>query len=140
MGEIVSHDGKSHVALPLSELMPFISDPLYRAATHIMIEESQFFPDLYPFVTQAADAHDKHITCAGLDGDFARQPFGQIIDLVPHCNSVIKLQANCSSCSEPGTAIFTARLRGHGSDQVYVGGTELYRPLCRRHYIEYCYR
>jgi len=138
-GEIVTHDGKSHPAIPLVKLMPFISDPLYQDATHIMIEESQFFPDLFPFVTQAADAHRKHLCCAGLDGDFQRNPFGQVMELVPHCDSIIKLKANCAQCSEPGTAIFTARGRGHGSSQVYIGGTESYRPMCRRHYIQYCY-
>jgi thymidine kinase len=139
-GEIVSHNGASHEAIPLSKLMPFVSDEVYPAATHIVIEEAQFFPDLLPFATKAADAHGKHIICAGLDGDFAREPFGQIMDLLPHCDNIVKLRANCPLCSEERTAIFTSRMRGHGSDQVYVGGKELYRPLCRKHYIEYCYK
>lgn len=139
-GEIVSHNGDSHPAIPLNVLVPFVSDERYRTATHIIIEESQFFPDLFPFATRAADAHQKQIICAGLDGDFKREPFGQVIDLVPHCDSIIKLRANCSKCSEARTAIFTARMRGHGSDQVYIGGKEVYRPFCRRHFIEYYYK
>jgi len=139
-GEIVSHTGASHEAIALPYLMPFISDHRYRDATHIVIEESQFFTDLFPFATQAADAHSKHLVCAGLDGDFLREPFGQLGMLLPHCDSIVKLRANCPLCSEVGTAIFTSRMRGHGSDQVYVGGKEAYRPLCRKHYIEYCYR
>lgn len=137
LGEIVSHTGDSHEAIALSELLPFLSDHRYRDATHIMIEESQFFHDLFPFVTQSADANRKQLVCAGLDGDFARESFGQLIMLVPHCDSIVKLRANCPKCSETGTAIFTARVKGHGSDQVYIGGTEVYRPLCRKHYIDY---
>lgn len=138
-GEIVSHNGDSHAAIPLSALMPFISSHDYRNATHIIIEEAQFFPDLFPFVTKTADMHKKEVICAGLDGDFKREPFGHLIDLVPHCDSIIKLRANCSKCSETGTAIFTARMRGHGSDQVYIGGKEAYRPFCRKHFIQYYY-
>jgi thymidine kinase len=62
-----------------------------------------------------------------------------VVELVPHCDSVEKLRANCSQCMEPRTAIFTARLRGKGSRQVYVGGTETYQPLCRAHYLNYYY-
>lgn len=137
--EIVSHDGDSHVALAVRELMPLVSDHLYRNATHIIIEESQFFPDLFPFVTKGADAHQKAFICAGLDGDFMREPFGQLMDLVPHCDTIEKLTANCPRCSEKGTAIFTARRRGNGSDKVYIGGKEIYEPMCRRHYIQYYY-
>lgn len=139
-GKIVSHDGKTHSAVAVRELMPLVSDPLYKDATHIMIEESQFFPDLFVFVTYAADAHIKHLVCAGLDGDFMREPIGQVLSLVPHCDNVEKLKANCSRCSDKHTAIFTARRRGHGSVQIYVGGKELYQPLCRKHYMEYYYQ
>jgi thymidine kinase len=136
-GKIVSHEGDSHPAIPLQSLLPFVSDHRYMDATHIVIEEAQFFGDLHKFATQSADAHKKGIVCAGLDGDFQRNPFGHLVELLPHCDSIIKLRANCPSCSETGTAIFTARMRDKGSDQVYIGGKEVYRPMCRKHYIEY---
>ena len=71
--------------------------------------------------------------------DFMREPFGQLMDLGPHCDTIEKLTANCPRCSEKGTAIFTARRRGNGSDKVYIGGKEIYEPMCRRHYIQYYY-
>lgn len=101
---IISHDGDSHVALAARELMPIVSSHLYKNATHLVIEESQFFPDLFPFVKQGADAHHKAFLCGGLDGDYMREPFGQLMDLVPHCDTIQKLKANCTRCSEPGTA------------------------------------
>ncbi len=139
VGKLISHDRDSHSAIAVSELMPLVTEELYKDATHIMIEESQFFPDLFPFVTKGADVHDKNFVCVGLDGDFQREPFGQVMDVIPHCDRVVKLTANCPRCPNFGTAIFSARLRGHGSTQVYVGGTESYQPMCRRHYVEYCY-
>jgi thymidine kinase len=140
VGKLISHDRDSHGAIAVSELMPLVTEDFYKDATHIIIEESQFFPDLFPFVTKGADIHGKHFVCAGLDGDFQREPFGQVMDVVPHCDRVVKLKANCPHCSERGTAIFSMRLRGHGSTQVYIGGTESYQPMCRKHYIDYSYR
>jgi thymidine kinase len=136
-GRIVSHDQDSHPAIALQELMPFVADYRYTEATHVLIEEAQFFGDLFAFVTQAADVHGKGIVCAGLDGDFQRKPFGHMGQLLPYCDSSIKLRANCPSCSETGTAIFTARMRDKGTEQVYVGGKEVYRPMCRKHYSEF---
>jgi len=137
--EIVSHSGAAHSAIGLIHLVPFMQEQIYKQATHIMIEEAQFFPDLFEFTVPAADKHEKHIVCAGLDGDFMRKPFGQLMDLVPHSESTIKLRANCSRCSEQKTAIFTARRWGNGGHQLYVGGKEVYEPMCRKHYIEYYY-
>ena len=137
--EIVAHDGDSHAALAVRDLMPIASASIYRNATHVVIEECQFFPDLFAFVKQGADSHRKDFICAGLDGDFMREPFGQLTDLLPLCDKIQKLKANCARCLETGTAIFTARRRGKGSEQVYIGGKETYEPMCRRHYIQYYY-
>jgi len=138
-GDIVSHDGDVRPAHALRDLMSFVAHPLFRDATHIAIEEAQFFHDLGPFVRLATDMHSKHVICAGLDGDFMRQPFGQLMELVPYCDKIQKLKAHCSRCKEPHTAIYTARLRGHGSEQVLVGATDIYKPMCREHYLEYYY-
>jgi thymidine kinase len=138
-GDIVSHDGDTRPAHALRDLMSFVSHPLFRDATHIAIEEAQFFHDLAPFVRLSTDVHKKHLVCAGLDGDFMREPFGQVMELVPLCDHIQKLKAHCSRCSEPYTAIYTARLRGHGSEQVLVGATDIYKPMCREHYLEYYY-
>ena len=51
---------------------------LYQKAEIIIIEELQFFPDAYEFVTHAADIDNKIIIAAGLSGDFNRQPFENI--------------------------------------------------------------
>jgi thymidine kinase len=45
----------------------------------ILINEGQFFPDLYDVVVDML-AHNKKIYICGLDGDFERKKFGQILD------------------------------------------------------------
>ena len=48
----------------------------------IAIDEAQFFPDLFQFCCTAANEDQKHVIVAGLDGDFKRQKFGQVLDLL----------------------------------------------------------
>ena len=69
---------------------------------------------------------------AGLDGDFKRKKFGSILDIIPLADDVIKIKAICTECMK-NDAIFTHRLSKE-TTQTIVGGSELYKPLCR-----FCY-
>ena len=44
----------------------------------ILINEGQFFNDLYDWVKDMCDNYNKQIYVCGLDGDFRRKNFGQI--------------------------------------------------------------
>jgi thymidine kinase len=61
--------------------------------TNIFINEAQFFPDLLEFVQQYENT--KEIRIYGLDGDYLRRPFGQILDVIPYCDSIEKLRGVC---------------------------------------------
>ncbi|KAF5834816.1 thymidine kinase [Dunaliella salina] len=93
----------------------------------------QFFSDLTEFVTSAADVDGKHVIVAGLDGDFQRRKFGQLLDLVPMAESVTKLQGTCT-CGRPSA--FSLR-KAANHDQELVGGANLYSPVCRLCYNNY---
>jgi thymidine kinase len=117
----------------------------------IGVDEGQFFSDLIDNVTHWVTDFHKIIFVAGLDGDARRQPFGQILPLIPHCDNVTKLKARCHHCLQNSRcstldpkkkshlmaslvdAPFTGRLKG-GSEQTVVGGSDLYLPLCRYHH------
>ena len=105
----------------------------YNNSNVIMIDEAQFFPDLFDFVTNAIDVDNKEIVIAGLDGDYKRQPFGDILKLIPHSDNIIKLKARCNLC-DMENAIFTKRIVD-SNKQFLVGGSESYIPVCRKHYI-----
>ena len=98
-----------------------------KMSEHIFINEAQFFPDLYEFVTQ--NLH-KNIYLYGLDGDFKREKIGRIIDLIPFCDSVIKLNSICF-CGK--NAIFTHR-ESLEKEQYVPNAT--YIPLCRACYLK----
>jgi thymidine kinase len=97
----------------------------------ILINEGQFFPDLLDFVNELLK-NNKRIYICGLDGDFERKKFGQIIDLIPLCDKVEKLSSLCSICRNGKKGIFSMRLTDE-KKQTLVG-SQNYIPVCRECY------
>jgi len=97
----------------------------------ILINEGQFFEDLYEVVLEMLK-RDKKVYICGLDGDFERKKFGQILDLIPLCDKVTKLTSLCSLCKNGTPGIFSMRLTQE-TDQTVVG-SENYIPVCRKCY------
>ena len=133
---IVSHNLEVFPATSAKELVPLLGSPAFNEAQTIVIEEAQFFPDLREFVIKAVERFGRHVICVGLDGDSNRKPFGQLLDLVPYCDRVTKLRALCTQCADGTEAIFTFREPGEPDTQINVGGSDQYKPLCRRHFLE----
>jgi thymidine kinase len=100
-----------------------------------VIEEAQFFKDLFTFVTSAVDIDGKHILCSGLDGDSERRPFGDLLRLIPFCDNVEKIKSLCIECKDGTPALFSYRL-DLSKEQIAVGAMDNYLPLCRKHYVE----
>ena len=94
---------------------------------HIFINEAQFFPDLYKFVREFAH---KNIYLYGLDGDYKREPIGDLLNLIPYSDSVLKLKAKCV-CGRP--AIFTHR---ESSEEEQYAPHATYVPNCRVCYMK----
>lgn len=134
-GSIVSHDKVQYPATALSTLLPQIDSLKFRAAHCIIVEEAQFFPDLKEFVLAAVETYGKYVICVGLDGDAERRPFGQLLDLIPFADSVVKFKAYCSRCCNGTEAIFTHRKVGPSETQISVGAADEYEALCRMHYL-----
>jgi len=97
----------------------------------VLINEGQFFEGLFDFVIMLLD-HKKMIYICGLDGDFKRQKFGELIDLVPMCDKVYKLRSLCAVCKNGTRAIFSKRLVD--GDEQKVIGNDIYAPVCRKCY------
>lgn len=113
-------------------------EELYQKSEIIIIEEVQFFPDAYEFITNAVDNDNKIIIAAGLSGDFNRQPFEIVTKLIPHAEKINKLSALCKYCSDGTSAHFSKLIVKDFTEngQIIVGGTEKYEAVCRKHYLE----
>ena len=93
----------------------------------IVIDEAQFFCDLYDSVKKLLSM-GKMVYVCGLDSDYKMEKFGQIIDVIPLADEVIKKQALCAICRNGKKAAFTKRL-SDGEEQVIIGND--YIPVCR---------
>ena len=96
------------------------------------INEGQFFSDLKFNVDYLVNRKNKKVYVCGLDGDFRREKFGTLLDIIPICDDIIKLKALCIKCKK-NEAIFTFRLTNE-KEQTIVGGSESYCALCRSCY------
>ena len=97
----------------------------------ILINEGQFFPDLFETVSILVEQLGKTVHICGLDGDFKRQRFGGLLDLIPLCDRIVKLSAKCNICQK--SALFSHRVSTETS-QIVIGVSN-YMPLCRSCYI-----
>ena len=130
---IVNHDGSKIPCHKASILEPYIMSEEFAECQLIIIEEGQFFKDLYSFVSKVVNTYKKDVIVVGLDGDADRKPFGQILSLIPICDKVQKLTAFCATCADGTPGIFTY-CKKEKSEQVCVGGSDMYMPLCRKHF------
>jgi thymidine kinase len=102
-----------------------------RSSEVILINEGQFFEDLYDVVIDMLK-FNKRIYVCGLDSDFERKKFGQILDLIPLCDKVNKLTSLCSQCKDGTPGIFSMRLTSE--KQQTLVGSDNYIPVCRKCY------
>lgn len=110
----------------------------------IGIDEVQLFPDLFATVKTWVDS-GKHVICAGLDGNFKMERWGNVADLLPIADTFVKLSAVCSLCIAENRgkmlsldniplAAFTGKIGGDPTKILEIGGSETYRPCCRKHH------
>lgn len=131
---ISNHDNEYLPAVSCKELLPMFEDDRYNSAQLIILEESQFFPDLFDFTVKAVDKDQKHVVCVGLDGDSERRPFGSILQLIPYCDHVEKITSLCVECCNGTPALFSYR-KNPSTEQIQVGAEASYSPLCRKHFL-----
>ena len=95
----------------------------------ILINEGQFFEDLYESVSYLVNDMDNCVYVCGLDGDYKTNKFGQMLDLIPICDKVNKLHSICVKCRNGKRAIFTNRITNDKEQKII--GVDTYQPLCR---------
>jgi thymidine kinase len=103
----------------------------FREAKVVLINEGQFFPDLIQCVEELLKENKKIFIC-GLDGDFERKKFGNILDLIPLCDKVTKMTSLCGICKDGTPGIFSLRLTN--DKEQFLIGSDNYIPVCRKCY------
>lgn len=101
----------------------------------ILVNEGQFFHDIVDWTKKMVDEKNKKIYICGLDGDYRREKFGKLLDLIPLCDKITKVTALCGICKDGTKALFTFR-KGNSTEQVLIGEKDHYLPVCRKCYID----
>ena len=127
--KLSTHDRKMIECLSVRKIYDvFENDPnLLKQTEAFIINEGQFFSDLFEVVKLLVNEHNKKVYVCGLDGDYQMKKFGQILDLIPICDEVEKLHAICTICKAP--ASFTKRITQETEQKVI--GSDNHIPVCR---------
>lgn len=125
---VVSHDKQSLEAVKAAELSPFLESA--NDYDVIGIDEGQFFPDVVSFANEMAE-RGKIVLVAALDSTFEKKAFGDILQLIPLAENVVKLTAVCMNCYKE--ASFTKRI-GNEKEVEVIGGADKYLCVCRKCY------
>lgn len=135
-----THDRKMIPCILTTDIADMWANPLHdeystiNEADVILINEGQFFKNLKDVVLEMVDKYQKIVYICGLDGDFKRNKFGDLLGLIPYCDKVNKLNSLCSQCKNGKKGIFSCRITRETS-QVVIG-SDNYKPLCRSCYLE----
>ncbi len=132
--KVMTHSGMSFDCVPCAKDLLFMlkEEPNIRNADIICINEGQFFNNLVDFCTTLCNL-GKEVHICGLDGDYLRRPFGEILNLIPICDTYVKLQALCMSCKNGTRASFTKKIT-NSDNLIEIGSTDIYIPVCRKCY------
>jgi len=134
-----THDRVMIPCILLDDLKYAWNDPAHlffseiHTADVILINEGQFFEDLFDVVLEMVEKENKEVYICGLDGDFQRNVFGELLKLIPYCDSIDKLTSLCSNCRDGTPGLFSYRISSEKEQRVI--GADNYVPLCRD-----CYR
>lgn len=128
---IVSHDSNTIGSTPVSssaDILGFCED--YNV---IGVDEAQFFDPGIVDVCQKLAFYGKRVIVAGLDMDFAGNPFGPMPALLSVAEYITKVHAICVHCGNLATHSY--RLTDD-NEQVVLGAKDIYEPRCRVCYLE----
>ena len=133
-----THNNDSLLSISTDELCKIDIGLLVHKNDIILIDEAQFFNDLYIFCKNIVEKHNKIIYVFGLSGDSNREKFGQILDLIPIADDVKFLKSICNQCKNVKDAPFTLRITKN-KEQISVGSSEEYLAVCRKCWLDYTY-
>ncbi len=123
---VVSHQGSSLKAIAVNDSREILQ--IWTNEMVVAIDEAQFFDEGIVEACNILASKGVRVILAGLDMDYLGEPFGPMPKLLAIAEYVTKVHAICVSCGN--LAQFSHRTAIE-KEQVLVGATEKYKPLCR---------
>jgi thymidine kinase len=129
---IVSHNKDTEECLTVIKLDDIIDEYLLNYNV-IIVDEAQFFNNLKKIVLHWVEKLNLYVIVGGLNCDYKRNPFGELLELIPYCDECTQLFSMCKHCNDGTKALFSHKLIDN-NEQVLIGSEDFYIPLCRYHY------
>jgi thymidine kinase len=130
---VMTHRKETVDAIKTDKLLDILNKDDFIKSDVVGIDEGQFFEDLLEFI-KLAESSNKIIIISGLDGDSERKPFGQILECIPYCDEVVKLNAMDMVDKDGTPGIFTKRV-SKKKDRILVGTTDCFIAVSRKNYL-----
>ena len=129
--DVVSHNDNAIRSTPVN----FADDIILLAGDCdvVGIDEVQFFDNRIVHVANVLANSGKRVILAGLDMDFAGNPFEPMPQLLAIAEYVTKVHAICMKCGD--LASYSYRLVGT-KEKVVLGEKESYEARCRKCFLE----
>lgn len=127
--KIISHKGNAFNAIVIEDPSEILEH--WNGEMVVAIDEAQFLNEEIIVVVNTLAKKGVRVIVAGLDMDYQGKPFGPIPNLLAIAEYVTKVHAICVECGN--LAQFSHRTVEE-KEQVLVGATEKYKPLCRTCY------
>lgn len=129
--DVVSHNKLAISAVPVENSYSILL--MSQGLDVVAIDEAQFFDDGIVEVCNKLANQGIRVIVAGLDMDFLGNPFGPMPQLMAIADAIFKTRAICVQCGRLANYSYrTAK----GTQQVMLGETQEYQPLCRNCYQE----
>lgn len=123
--KIVSHDKKELDCVLVDDLGDLMNNIGY-SYDYIFINEAQFFENLEHAVLFMCYGLKMNVILCGLDLDYKREKFGELMNLKSRASQVYHMKGKCDKCEKE--SLFTHRLVDN-DNQVLIGSSE-YIPVC----------
>ncbi len=112
-----------------------LRDVRFGGVACFLVDEAQFLPvGVVDELHDIAHVGNVPVICYGLRTDYRRQLFDASKRLLELADSIEEVKTTCFYCNRKAT--FNQRLVG-GTEQVQLGGDDVYRPVCAGHYKPY---
>ena len=120
---------KAHVLVDDQNGMP---QKFYTGIACVLVDEAQFLPvRVVDELFDIAHLENVPVICYGLRTDYRRILFNASKRLLELADSIEEVKTTCFYCNRKAT--FNQRLVG-GTEQVQLGGDDVYRPVCAQHF------
>ena len=140
-GKIISRIGLESDAVVVNKKYDFfkeIRQSNYKKISCIFIDEAQFLSKIQVrSLSRIADDLNIPVMCYGIRTDFQGKLFEGSSELLAIADNLKEFKTICSQCDKKATMV--VRLNAEGDimlegKKVMIGGNDIYKTLCRKHF------